>query len=178
MKPVRYIKFEPTPQQKLDKWLKRLLYFIIGGILGCALTGIWPTGRLFGQPLSRNQACFTTSEQRGFSETLFVRAIIASESSFNPKARSRAGARGLMQLMPSTARYVHQALFGEPLLPAQLEDPYVNVALGTSYLLEMIYKFRDIDLALAAYNGGPGAVKRGFRARQYVKKINKLAENP
>ena len=164
-------------KQKFGRVSKLFCYFILGAfIMGVVASFFWSKG-LLGQAVSRNQACFTVSEQRAFSETPFVQAILASESSFNPKARSRIGAVGLMQLMPSTARYVHQALFGGPLPPNRLDDPYVNVALGTTYLLEMIYKFRDIDLGLAAYNGGPRAVKRGFRARQYVNKINKLAEN-
>ena len=112
----------------------------------------------------------------------FVRAIITSESTFNPRARSPVGARGLMQLMPATANMVHRSLFGTYVTKERLYDPYISVALGTTYLLEMIYEFKDdgcsesLDLALASYNGGPGAVRRGFRATKYVNKIHRLAK--
>ena len=175
MKPIRYIKFEPTKEERIDKLYRSCLYFLAGLLVGSLLSTFY-FGYAHGQTVSPNKACSPASEQRTLYETPFVRAVIASESSFNPLARSKAGARGLMQLIPSTASYVHRALFGFPLPKDKLTDPYVNVALGTTYLLEMIYKFRDIDLALAAYNGGPGAVKRGFRARQYVNKINQLAQ--
>lgn len=81
-----------------------------------------------------------------------VRAVIQQESGFNPRATSRVGAMGLMQLMPDTA-----AELG-------VDDPYnpvQNVRAGVSYLKGLLVKFADnVELALAAYNAGPGAVKK------------------
>jgi len=79
-------------------------------------------------------------------------AVIAVESRFRVKARSPAGARGLMQLMPGTAR---------ELGVGDSYDPVQNVRGGVSYLKRMINQFGgDWELGLAAYNAGPAAVAR------------------
>ncbi len=84
-------------------------------------------------------------------EPSLIRAIIAVESGFNPRAVSRKGAIGLMQLMPSTA-----SLFGarDPF------DPEQNIEAGVRYLRYLIKKFGNKRLAVAAYNAGETAVKR------------------
>ena len=80
-----------------------------------------------------------------------IEAIIACESGFDPNATSRAGARGLMQLMPATAASLGVS---NPYDPAQ------NVLAGAKYLRQLLDRFGDIELAVAAYNAGPGAVER------------------
>jgi soluble lytic murein transglycosylase len=94
-------------------------------------------------------------------EPYLVTALIREESSFAPRAISRAGALGLMQLMPHTAAQVargHRFPFGSSAL---LEEPEVNVRLGTTYLAELL---RDnggsLTLTLAAYNAGSQQVRR------------------
>ncbi len=80
-----------------------------------------------------------------------VRAIIMVESGFNPRAVSRKGAKGLMQLMPETARrYGVRNIF----------DPEENIEAGVRHLRELIDRFGDVRLAVAAYNAGPKAVER------------------
>lgn len=78
-------------------------------------------------------------------------ALIRQESGFNPLAVSRAGARGLMQLMPATARR-----YGV----SRIHDPGENIAGGSAYLRDLLDRFGRIDLALAAYNAGEGAVQK------------------
>jgi soluble lytic murein transglycosylase-like protein len=106
-----------------------------------------------------------------------VRAVVQVESAFNPYARSSKGALGLMQLMPVTVRR-----FG-------VKDPFSpeeNVRAGAAYLRELLDRYEDNEeLALAAYNAGPGAVdKHGqtvppFRETQhYVAQIGQLARRP
>jgi len=81
-----------------------------------------------------------------------VKSIIKQESGFNPNAVSPAGAQGLMQLMPSTARGlgVFNAL-----------NPYQNLKGGVTYLAQMLQRFEgNLPKALAAYNAGPNAVEK------------------
>lgn len=81
-----------------------------------------------------------------------VRAVIHAESGFNPKARSRKGAVGLMQLMPATARALGVL---DSVAPAQ------NIHGGVQYLADLLARFKgDISLAAAAYNAGPQAVEK------------------
>lgn len=87
--------------------------------------------------------------RHGVSSTLLA-SVARAESSFNPNARSQAGALGLMQLMPGTAR----SLGVDPLDPRQAVD-------GAARLLAShLRQFGSVELALAAYNAGPGAVTR------------------
>src|SRR5690554_6427881 len=92
-----------------------------------------------------------------------INAMIWVESRFNPKAKSPAGARGLMQLMPATAAYLAKRL-GEH--SARAYDPEFNVRAGALYLAEMMAKFGDEHHAIAAYHAGPGNVKKSVEAGQ------------
>ncbi len=97
----------------------------------------------------------------GSIERALALAVSRQESSFNSAAVSPSGALGLMQLMPGTAREVAGKL-GMPYVQDKLtRDPAYNVQLGTQYLADMLQRFGgSYELALAAYNAGPGRVSR------------------
>ncbi len=96
-------------------------------------------------------ALIEEAAQRAGLDPSLVRAVVAVESGFRPNAVSRAGAKGLMQLMDGTARALGVS---NPFDPAQ------NLWGGTAFLRQMLGRFRDERLALAAYNAGPAAVER------------------
>jgi|GEM_PF-52637 len=90
----------------------------------------------------------------------WVAAEIRAESVFNPRARSHADARGLMQVLPSTGAGLARRL-GLPWSGGgDLYDPDLNIALGTAYLREMEDKYGQTYIAIAAYNAGPAPVAR------------------
>ena len=92
-----------------------------------------------------------------------VLAVMRTESGFYNWARSRAGALGLMQIMPATGEMLARQLKIEWAGPETLFDPVVNVRLGVAYLTDLHRRFGTWHRALAAYNWGPAAIHRRLR---------------
>jgi hypothetical protein len=114
---------------------------------------------------------FRAGEREGV-DPRFIHAVIQQESNYDPKATSSAGARGLMQLMPGTAK---RFACDQP------KDEACNVAAGTKYLAWLLKRFDgDVKLALAAYNAGEGTVDKYQGVPPYSETqnyVNKIVAN-
>ncbi len=111
--------------------------------------------------------------------------MIETESKFNADARSSAGAVGLMQLTPTTAKGIAEFTHGTKFRLSDLTNPDINVRYGTWYLHRLLVKYGDERLALAAYNAGEANVDRWQAAhegiqfpdtRAYVDKVERLKD--
>lgn len=148
-------------------------YYVIEKCYACSLTNNvnFSTVKLNTQAFS--DEIRTASQRFGVDEAI-VRAIIHAESAYRPNALSRAGAQGLMQLIPATAKRFGVA---DPFNPKQ------NIQGGVEYLAWLLKRYsNDLTLASAAYNAGEGAVDRykGVppykETRNYVVRVGQLAE--
>lgn len=91
--------------------------------------------------------------------------LIRQESVFSPTAISRAGARGLMQVMPATGQVISKRQGNGTITAADLYNPSLNIKLGMSYLAQMLGQFGRIEYAAAAYNAGPSRAQRWIAER-------------
>jgi soluble lytic murein transglycosylase len=112
-------------------------------------------------------------------------AMIYRESRFDPNARSPAGALGLMQLLPETAKGIALNTGGEKFVVHDLYDPEINIRYGAFYLRRLLRKYDDERLAIAAYNAGQRNVDEWLAAgrgivfpetRQYVEEVAGLRD--
>jgi peptidoglycan lytic transglycosylase len=116
-------------------------------------------------------------------DAALLAAVIEAESKFNANAQSAAGAVGLMQLTPSTAKGIAQYTGGSRFRVSDLENPDINIRYGAWYLRHLLDKYGDERLALAAYNAGQENVDlwrkqhEGIQfseTRSYVNKVERL----
>ncbi|MGP6189995.1 MAG: transglycosylase SLT domain-containing protein [Vulcanimicrobiaceae bacterium] len=148
---------------------------LLAMLYGCGAGGFIPNG-----PHAMDQAVLqqivAAESARSHVSPRLVRAIITVESHGDPSAISRAGAQGLMQLMPETS-----ATYGivNPF------DPGSNVAAGCRYLHDLLARYRNsVPLAVAAYNAGPGAVDASggvppfAETRAYVSRVTASLRSP
>ena len=138
-------------------------------VVGCnADSAIYHIKRFYGLPVTVSKAlivdeAYRVARKNKLSPALFL-ALIQTESSFQVKAKSSKGARGLTQVMPYNAKRCG-------LHPDQLWDPSLNLACGAQILREEITRLKSIEKALAVYNSGKHWSKAG---KAYAKKALKL----
>lgn len=136
-----------------------------------ARAGLFRSTRPISQRATRFDGLIEEQAAANDVSPALVRAVIQAESAFNPSALSHKGAMGLMQLMPATAR---EYRVRNPF------DPKSNIEAGIKHLKSLIDRF-GVELGLAAYNAGEGAIRKfnGFppyrETRNYVSKILSLA---
>ena len=104
-----------------------------------------------------------SSAQEFELDPYLVCGVVFTESAFRPDAKSSVGALGLMQLMPATGLEEAALLGIEGMSEDKLTDPALNIRLGCCYLKKLLDEFGTENVALAAYNAGPG------RTRQWLK---------
>lgn len=106
------------------------------------------------------QEIVTTYAEKYNLDPYLVYSIIKVESGFDASAKSYKGAIGLMQIMPQTGEYISNLLGEQGFTEGKLYDPEINIRYGTYYFSKLYKSFyKNLDIALAAYNGGEGNVK-------------------
>jgi soluble lytic murein transglycosylase len=104
----------------------------------------------------------------GPADAYLVAAVMREESTFNPDAVSKAGARGLMQIMPQTGDYIARKTGNGTIKPDELMDPARNIRFGSWYLAYLAGRFNnDLVYTIAGYNAGPTAVRRWVKPGPY-----------
>jgi len=137
---------------------ERLNQSLLGGLLrnssvtplvfGTGLTRLPQVPKV---PITPYDVIITRAARHYQLDPLLIKAVIKIESNYDPHCRSTRGARGLMQLMPRTARILGVK---------RIDNPYQNIWAGTRYLNHQMIAFHgNLQLALAAYNAGPAPVK-------------------
>jgi soluble lytic murein transglycosylase-like protein len=160
---------EPRPRSGID-WRPIAAVVLALGLLGFIAEGsrldlapakskAAPTGKQSLAAACGIPSAFTGAFRRAAHETGLPLSLLAAvaweESRMDPQALSGAGARGLLQIMPGTAKA----------LSAAGNDPETNIRAGARYLRQLINRFGgDLELALAAYNAGPSAVEKAGAA--------------
>lgn len=136
-------------------WLAKLVQTTIAGSMWDALDWRFPEAY---------RDNFIHWGQQNDVDPYLLMGIARRESAYNPAALSPAGARGLMQLMPATATQLSRQLGIADPGPYGVLDPETNIRLGSTYIRDMLDRYRGNRIAAtAAYNAGPGRVDRWLR---------------
>ena len=149
-------------RRRVDAALVVLVLAALG--LGAA-TGVGPLGEAVREiilPLRHDDIIRQQARKKGVDPNL-IAAVIYEESRFRDQT-SRAGARGLMQITPATARFIARDSGGAAFTQRDLATPQINIAYGTYYLRYLLRRYDgDEELAIAAYNAGETNVDRWIR---------------
>ena len=139
-------------------------------VVGLAVAMAWPSFhhavREIALPLRHEDIIRQQARDKGLDPTL-IAAVIYTESRFRDGQTSHAGAQGLMQITPATARMIARKSGGVAFTVEDLATPQVNIAYGAWYLRYLLTRYAGNEaFALAAYNGGEGNVDRWIDAAQ------------
>lgn len=156
------------------KKIKRLILLIV--ILALVIIGgKWIIHKVYTKylymthPEKYNSYVMEYSKEYGL-DPMFVRAIIKTESNFNPDATSNVGAKGLMQITNETGQDIAEKLGVQNFTPSMLYNPQTNIEFGTYYLASLVNQFdNDPTLVSAAYNAGRGNVVNWLNNIEYSK---------
>ena len=144
----------------LIKTVNRILYLFLFLLFLLALLSQANNIARFVYPFSYKEFVVPEAGKYGLDPLLIV-SIIRVESSFKQTAISQKGARGLMQVMPTTGFWIAEQIGLEDISEEKMCDPSINILLGTWYLNDLLQQFGgELYPALAAYNGGRGHVKK------------------
>ena len=127
----------------------------------------------------RYEEAVTKYSQEYEIDPFMVYSIIKVESSFNETAESNKGARGLMQITPTTGEWIAEKLKIKEFNADDLFTPEINIMMGTWYFSYLTEKFdNNIDLAIAAYNAGPGSVQNWLKDKKISQNGEELNRIP
>jgi soluble lytic murein transglycosylase len=143
----------------------RILTFAAVAVLGVAGVGAWvvkkePDWYLRARYPLEYETILRAHGRNYDLDPALLAAVVYVESRFDPNAESAAGAVGLMQLLPETAKGIALRTGGTRFVIADLRDPEINVRYGAWYLRHLLQRYGDLELALAAYHAGQGNVDR------------------
>lgn len=154
--------------------LKKLLLF---GLIFLLFLNAGNIARFF-FPIPYRSIIFNEAIKAG-TDPYLIAAVVKTESSFNPKAVSRKGALGLMQIMPETGKWVAQEANLTGYSPENLLNPEYNVMIGVWYISDLLREYdNDTVLALAAYNAGHGNVNKWLKQHKWDGNKDSLDQIP
>jgi soluble lytic murein transglycosylase len=160
---------------------RALLVLAVAGLAAVVAAAVLPrvddAVREITLPLRHEDVIRQQAAEKNLDPSL-IAAVIYTESHFRDQT-SHAGAKGLMQITPTTAKYIARLSGGSAFQLEDLSDPQVNIAYGSYYLRYLIERYGGNEvLALAAYNGGEGNVDRWIGEASAEERALKVADIP
>jgi soluble lytic murein transglycosylase len=129
-------------------------------------------------PVDFKEYVETCSERYKINKYLIF-SVIKSESKFDKNAKSKAGAVGLMQIMPNTFKGLQNDRERDIIMDdSYLEEPDVSIDYGTYFLSKLLEKYNSEELALAAYNAGPAKIDEWLENKEYSDNSKVLSKIP
>lgn len=157
---------------------RRRLTGLLLGLLALAMVAQSNPFRRLLNPIHYREEIVAAAREFDLDPRL-VAAVIRVESKYRASALSPKGAAGLMQIMPDTGTWIAQQMHLDEFLLEHLQDPVVNIRLGTWYLADLHREFDgDLTLVLAAYNGGRGKVREWLASEQWAGGYHQIAQIP